>query len=789
MPPKPTVQQGGASTRNPPPFSEEVDTGLVHYTYGWDGYIDQPGLATVGICCSGGGIRSASYCLGALQVLRASGYLADADYLAAVSGGDYISVAHTVMVSETLKAGVESESSPTDADYANAEERYFGELAPWALSSPEEEHLRNHSDYLAPGGAGKAWMALNLLYGMLRHLLPFAAGIFLVSAGFAVAYGRVLRSALSAPGPLFPGVPHGLFGPMLWVLIGLGGVAGFALLGRQVVQSRARPNGGTLAHLQRIIMAMIGLQLLLALFGIGLPALLVWIHHRPFGGLFTSAATAAGFEGGSLTLTSLAAYLAKRGATGRKKSAKYLLPLVTTLLGPLIIGVPFVALTYWMTRRESQLWGLPAVLAFVSIGLLVTFTFISEAEANMHLFYRERLSSVFIGLRRLRRERDGDDYLSFDEPPWAQPVWFSDIREGTGKAKLPKLVVCAAVNVSQDVPPGRLAASFTFEKDYSGGPLTGYLPTQELEALAGKSILTLPAMMGISGAAVSPSMGKMTRPWLRLLLALFNARLGVWLPNPWWNDPLRAHQLHRAEAARRVGRTVSDIKGELGSERVRRRFRSPGTLYALREALGLNDARRPFVYVTDGGHWENLGLVELLRRGCGQVLCFDAAGDDLAHFSTLSQAIALARSELGVRIEIDLEALRPKDDGFSDSDVATGRIRYPDGKLGVLVLAKLAMPKDAPQDAKAYRDRDSKFPTNPTSDQLFNDQKFESYHALGRHAGTGAVRAMNEWRRATSKPPLPPVPAALPNSCAGIEQMVPNPFRVDSAANHPEQAS
>jgi len=120
--------------------------------------------------------------------------------------------------------------------------------------------------------------------------------------------------------------------------------------------------------------------------------------------------------------------------------------------------------------------------------------------------------------------------------------------------------------------------------------------------------------------------------------------------------------------------------------------------------------------------------------------------------------------------------------------VATGSIRYPDGTLGVLVLAKLAMPGDAPQDAKAYRDRDPKFPTNPTSDQLFNDQKFESYHALGRHAGTGAVRAMNEWRRAKSKPPLPSVPAPSPNSCARIEEMVTNPFVMEQAANPPEQA-
>jgi hypothetical protein len=187
------------SREDVPPFSEEVGTRLVHNTYGWDGYIHEPDLKRIGICCSGGGIRSAAYGLCALQVLRTSGYLAGADYLAAMSGGDYISVAHTVLVSETLKA-----HTPPNGDPAQTEREYFGAMVPWALSSPEEEHFRNRSSYIAPGVVGKVWFALNLLYGMIRHLLPFAAIIFLTSFGFAVAFGDSARqlpppSRASAP--------------------------------------------------------------------------------------------------------------------------------------------------------------------------------------------------------------------------------------------------------------------------------------------------------------------------------------------------------------------------------------------------------------------------------------------------------------------------------------------------------------------------------------------------------------------------------------------------------------
>jgi hypothetical protein len=153
------------------------------------------------------------------------------------------------------------------------------------------------------------------------------------------------------------------------------------------------------------------------------------------------------------------------------------------------------------------------------------------------------------------------------------------------------------------------------------------------------------------------------------------------------------------------------------------------------------------VYVTDGGHWDNLGLVELLRRGCGQILCFDAAGDDLAHFDMLSAAIALARSDLAVEIDIDLAPLRPGDDGLSASDHARGTVTYPDGTAGVLVFAKAAMPKDAPLDVEAFRERDARFPTTSTFDQFFDDRQFESYRALGAHAARGAVRSLRAWRK------------------------------------------
>src|SRR4051812_26040028 len=68
----------------------------------WRQYLDEPDSNRIGVACSGGGIRSAAYCLGALQELRRQGVLNEAEYLSCVSGGGYIAIAHEVLVSETV---------------------------------------------------------------------------------------------------------------------------------------------------------------------------------------------------------------------------------------------------------------------------------------------------------------------------------------------------------------------------------------------------------------------------------------------------------------------------------------------------------------------------------------------------------------------------------------------------------------------------------------------------------------------------------------------------------------
>ncbi len=172
----------------------------------------------------------------------------------------------------------------------------------------------------------------------------------------------------------------------------------------------------------------------------------------------------------------------------------------------------------------------------------------------------------------------------------------------------------------------------------------------------------------------------------------------------------------------------------------------PRPAYLLYEMLGFDRLNDRFLYVTDGGHFENLGLVELFRRGCTRIYCFDASGDQDDTFFTIGEAVAIARSDIGVEVHIEPERMRPdKEGGLSPTDHVLGWFRYANGVEGYMVLAKAAVTVEAPWDVRAFKERDKRFPNHSTADQLFNDQKFEGYRALGRFTAWRAVTTLQAF--------------------------------------------
>jgi hypothetical protein len=755
----------------------------------YTGLVEPPEEGKIGISCSGGGIRSAAFNLGALQVLQDAQVLRRARYLAGVSGGSYIAAAFC-MVRKTWRGDKRPAKPPAGAD--ESDQKYKGwddsdpdliaAHPPFFRGSPEEQYLRNRSSYLAPGVFGKIKFGYRLLLGMTLNLLFIAVAIAATATLIAQLYGALYpsltvhivhgglcRKLLTGPGGrseyrntlchLLP-----LHVPMaLWTVIG--GVAAAALIlgAASILAYRWRGFVTEVAEvwsLRLFLLAvlsgavLVGLPVLLSLyraFGTVIPAPHTTRHlaggvtlppkgETASGGTSTTTVAVAG-AGGLLTLGS-AVLLQLRAewteakkliddAGAAKKWVSKLSPALKRALAYAIAGLvgPALALALALESMSVAIgfphpetrWGVTggAILVFA-----VAYFFADLTTWSLHSYYRRRLCSAFALKRRARSD---------EAPPIATleagvaearnyrrlvPLSDTAIDAGDdGRQQWPTLLVCAAANISDTAatPPGRAVTSFTFSPTAMGGPLVGSVKTRTLENAcddARKKYFSLPAAVAMSGAALSPSMGKMTRGPLRFLMALANVRLGVWVPNP-----RRLGSFEHGDPPARKARE-SHLRLWLRRRIQYRRnehYPTPRPSYLLRELLGMNPLNGKFLYVTDGGHYENLGLVELLRRGCTEIYCFDASNDD---FDAVGDAVALARSELGVEVDVqwtDLEA-DPKT-GLAKADCVAGTVTYPgkDQPNAMLYFARLAMTGHAPADVVAYRHHDPHFPHDPTT--------------------------------------------------------------------------
>jgi hypothetical protein len=461
-----------------------------------------------------------------------------------------------------------------------------------------------------------------------------------------------------------------------------------------------------------------------------------------------------------------------------RRLRSFSLNLLATVFGPaLIIGVFLLSLNWGAAHtiaapgeRGHEIWWWLAPLV-----LLLLMSWQGDLVAwSLHPMYKRRLASAFT-LRRVRTA-DGTEYAE------ARPYTRLCPLSASQPDNTPELLVCAAVNISDygRTPTGSDVGGFVFSSTRIGGPLVGTISTEDYEtkAQARARDFTLPAAISITGAAVSPSMGRMTRRPLRFLLALLNLRLGVWLPNPGIVDRLpgagvaKGPDTAESSATTKSPATKSSERRlhawanpmmrlpVVGAEVRRPGVPKPSLRYLGRELFGLNRANHAFVYVSDGGHYENLGLVELLRRGCQTIWCIDAAGDAIDTFSTIATAISVARSELAIDIELEPEAMGPLPDAKGDDSKfvrathAVGRIRYHDGTTGTLVHIKLGVPRDAPTDVLTFHRSHPTFPCDPTLNQLYTAERFDAYRTLGEFS---AMRAVEQALDADGIPVAPPL--------------------------------
>jgi hypothetical protein len=333
--------------------------------------------------------------------------------------------------------------------------------------------------------------------------------------------------------------------------------------------------------------------------------------------------------------------------------------------------------------------------------------------------------------------------------PYESPYLLSEILPSDGD--FPHVLICAAANVSDygKVPTGCNATGFVFSHEKIGGPTVGDCEIGDYEKATSSRPITVPGVLAIAGAGISPEMNRVTYWPLRFLMTIANVRFGVWLPNPY---VVASHLEDPSDKIRKWCWVNLLRKPEEALA-----YRRPSLRYLFRELLGRNHLDSHFVYVTDGRHYESLGLVELIRRQCSWIYCIDGT-DDANSFDAIGRAIALARAEERADIQLDPREQMDAGDGgphvagrpdrpFARSAVAEGTITYRDD-IGTakLIVVKAAVTKDAPWDIRSWQEKHPDFPRDPAFGQ-FSAEHFDAYRALGEYAMTQAM--------AKGSPPLP----------------------------------
>jgi hypothetical protein len=760
-----------------------------------------------------------------LQRLDRTGLLAKVRWILGVSGGSYIA---------SSRALVAHNLPPGEKPHA------------YAPGSVEELNLRYNTHYIAPNAATVLVGVLSLLLGAMVTFVMVLAPLY----ALAHAWGWLLRwqEVLVPSGPhaasaavtglgwwLAPAIVAVitlvLFAFWWLTLAPVTGPAG----GRARLLASLRPDGpdrganraawvgGAAAVTAGLAIAMLAVPPLIAWLTRSTGSLGTITHFLGFGG--KPSWSLAGLAGLVAAVAAVAKYvqagLAKWTALGKAKasSATPQPGLISRLAGRLrqvllpwlgsaiIVLIGVVLALRWISDAATAGFSRGQLLLVV-IALAVTLLTRAVANVNrlsMHDFYRWRLANAFATTRQAAEEQD---------PARARTLFADAATTRLSRLRArhdnePELVICGTANINalREVPPGQGGFCVTFDPEHvtlhrekaladrqkaladRNGPTAqrAEARTSDYEALLGHRRATLFDVSAISGAAVSPLMGSMTKHAYRILLTATNVRLGVWLPHPALIRDARKRIDHpdKYYAGRgwerrpfllllwyllphlfwdRQGQKNSDREALLWAHVLRLRLRGgrSGSLWyrAMQPTLGLLWAeaagrlsyRGTWMYVTDGGHYDNLGLVEALRRGADNIVVLDASGDKADTWFTLGGAIALARTDAGVDIELDPATMVRGGRDLAPGQVvhpwAHGRFRRPRPVPGLpaegdIWVCKLGWWAGAPWDVVAYAKSHGTFPGDSTLEQLYNAPEFEAYQQLGvatvRDAGKNCV--------------------------------------------------
>ena len=402
------------------------------------------------------------------------------------------------------------------------------------------------------------------------------------------------------------------------------------------------------------------------------------------------------------------------GATGRGKIPVGVLAPAASFL--ILYGLALAAydLAGWFLHSRAEVPRADWILGCAVAGSVLTGWFVNLNYVSIHRYYRDRLMEAFMPCP----DTDGT----------TGPAAAAD------RAKLSDMCVVHApyhlvntnvVLVDSDDRRWRKRGgdAFVLSPHYCGGTATGWVRTADYMQW---DPLTLPTAIAISGAAAHPNTGAggagpTRQPMLSLLMALLNVRLGYWVPHPGTQRQLLANHFRAAR-----------------HELSRRGYAE----------------HRKLLQLSDGGHFENLGVYELVRRRVRVIVCCDAAADPGFDFNDLQVLMRHIGTDFGAHITFDhehhierliprepdpenVQARDPETDAypvgvrFAERGYVQGSIIYPDGDHSTLILVKTTMISGLNLLVRGYKGANRTFPDQSTADQFFDEEQFEAYRELG----------------------------------------------------------
>ncbi len=702
-----------------------------------------PGKTTVGLALSGGGIRSASFALGLLQAMAKYQLLKQVDYLSTVSGGGYIGSSLAWVLHKTWKIRRE-DGCVEETRYGLEQEDFpFGtrpnQRSATGAGSREKmsllRHLRQNINYLFPGGCLDYTALLSaLLRGMFINILVY---------GPVLVFLLMLLALIGTKGAQVNFIYSWLVTPTEM----LSAFSGFYV------------EMGNLANFFYLALAALVLGILLSIvygvaatFGRFFPAILYVVHRCYYcimryiwiaGIVFLILGTLPyvinylhdlKLEGGILaTLGGILSGIWSYVRTSSTRAPRIKIPtnLIVTvaaillIYGVLILG--YLAGDYLLSRSNvivDQLSTVPysfwLLLVPLLFGLIININFIT-----MHGYYRDRLMELFLPDVGRLRDKGGDRFAH-----QANIGKVQDICNYENGAVGPYHIINTNILLpGSDIPKfkGRGSDNFILSPRFCGSSATGWQPSTRF--IGGK--MTYSSAMAISGAAVNPNTGANGKgptrnPLLSLVMSLLNLRLGVWVENP-------------AKKPR---------PGFLPPVLHQPNLWIPA-LYDSFMPYGLNE-KSNYVELSDGGHFENLAVYELIRREVDIIFVSDAAADKNFGFTDLANLIEKVRLDFGAQIGIDIDPMVPKYDEqrpyglnyFAEKGYNIGTIKYRSDKSGVLVYVKSTITRNLPADIYSYKHSNDAFPDEPTSDQVFDENQFEAYRELGYQLAKTMIREL-----------------------------------------------